>query len=80
MDCSHDAVLIADIYVRSNKWKGMTPTTLVNGYSGTFDGNGHTIDIAGMFETGDNNPFCGLFRRVCGGGLVKNLSSTSNMT
>jgi hypothetical protein len=49
------------------------------GFSGTFDGNGHTITITGFRNSFDNTKI-GLFGVIGEGGVVKNLSVTGNAT
>ena len=65
---SLDCTLAADITLTGN-W---TPvgTTLANQYTGTFDGNGHTI--SGLTVTGSNE-YAGLFGYIGSGGTVKNV-------
>ena len=65
---SLDCTLAADITLTGN-W---TPvgTTSANSYTGTFDGNGHTI--RGLKVTGSNE-YAGLFGYIGSGGTVKNV-------
>ena len=48
------------------------------GFSGTFDGNGHTITITG-FNSSCDNPKIGLFSSIEKDGIVKNLCMTGNI-
>jgi hypothetical protein len=70
-DASMDAVLKESIDMSDIDWEAITPPSLTNGYSGTFDGGGHTINLKATAVKG--NSYWGLFRTVTTGGVVKNL-------
>ncbi|MBQ8467549.1 MAG: FIVAR domain-containing protein [Prevotella sp.] len=50
-----------------------------NAYSGTFDGQGHTVTIDFTMETGGQDGECGLFRRI-NGATIKNLKVAGSIT
>ena len=50
-----------------------------NAYSGTFDGQGHTVTIDFKMETGGQDGECGLFRRI-NGATIKNLKVAGTIT
>ena len=71
------AVLEKDIDLGNVEWTPIMPNYIVgNGYSGTFDGGGHTI--SGLNVTG-NFSFAGLFGVVTGG-TIKNLTVAGNVS
>ncbi|MDR1471576.1 MAG: hypothetical protein LBS75_03550 [Synergistaceae bacterium] len=64
-----DAVLSADIDATSIDWLPIGADSGAGGYTGTFDGAGHTIELKNENVPGT----FGLFRRVNEGGTIKNL-------
>ncbi len=64
-------VLTKDIDMSKTKFKG------IPSFSGSFDGNGHTISGISMKHSGS---YVGLFRYVKNGGEVKNLNVTAKIT
>jgi type II secretory pathway pseudopilin PulG len=74
IDLGGTYILTGDITL-SNTWTGIGITypypTPPDPFTGTFDGNGHTITLGTPPGTGDTDE--GVFRVVGGGGVVKNL-------
>ncbi len=70
-DASADAVLDADIDL------GEWTTAFTDGYSGTFDGNGHSVTYTKTNPTGN---FHSLFKILNEGGEIKNLTVKGAMT
>ena len=70
-DSSADAILDADIDL------GEWTTAFTDGYSGTFDGNGHSISYTKTNPTGN---FHSLIKILNEGGVIKNLTIKGSMT
>lgn len=70
-DAAADAVLDADIDL------GEWTTAFTDGYSGTFDGNGHSISYTKTNPTGN---FHSLIKILNEGGVIKNLTIKGSMT
>ena len=70
-DASADAVLDANIDI------GEWTTAFTDGYSGNFDGAGHTITYTKTNPTGN---FHSLFKVLSEGGVIKNLTIDGSMT
>ena len=72
------AVLMENIDLKGSETNPWTPigTSSSNSYSGTFDGNGHTISGLYIKSTADDQ---GLFGRV-NGGTVKDLTVSGNVS
>ncbi len=85
-----DAVLVNDIVINQDLWKQLNKTTkaepqltpwnpigtLTNAYSGTFDGQGHTI--SGIYINDDTQDNVGLFGVITETAVIKNLGVTDS--
>jgi hypothetical protein len=75
----YDVVLTGDIDLTEMNWVPINPPTEANGYSGTFDGKGHTIEFKSRDDGTDaNTQILGLFGRICGG-VVKDLVVSADL-
>ncbi len=75
-----NAVLTADIDLGGHAWKAIGPFTSTSerfGYTGTFDGAGHSISGLYVNDTTRGN---GLFGYVYVGGTVKNVTVSGSVT
>ncbi|MCD8007750.1 MAG: hypothetical protein LUF68_02235, partial [Clostridiales bacterium] len=70
-----DAILTTDIDLENKEWTSIGTAGLP--YSGTFDGDGHTIK--GLYINNSSRNYQGLFGYV-GGGTVQNVSVSGNVT
>ena len=85
-----NAVLVNDIVINQDLWKQLNKTTkaepqltewnpigtLTNAYSGTFDGQGHTI--SGVYINDDTQSNVGLFGVITETAVIKNLGVTDS--
>lgn len=85
-----NAVLVNDIVINQDLWKQLNKTTkaepqltewnpigtLTNAYSGTFDGQGHTI--SGVYFNDDTQDNVGLFGVITEKAVIKNLGVTDS--
>lgn len=72
--------LVADITLNSN-WKGIgTGTSNTTAFTGTFDGNGHTITYGQIVEGYDPNPAVKPLFNYAYGATIKNLTVTGYLT
>ena len=73
-----DAIVTANIVIPTTVSKGGTVADWTpignntNKYTGTFDGNGHTI--SGLYKSGSHADYLGLFGYVGSGGIVRKVS------
>jgi len=70
-------VLTSDITV-SGTWTPLGASSTTR-FTGTFDGNGHTITMAATIQAGPSSTAYGLFGYIGSGGEVKNLKITGSI-